>query len=209
MANEAFFAVTGFIATQPISGKTRGGTPTLWMRVGWTPRVIDRKTGEWTDQLTSFVSVTCYRKVAENGAVCLRRGDPIMLKGTLQVREYADQAGAKRTAVEVVADNLSHDMSRGISNYSKAAKHAEQTAAEYQQSMAAEREPLPGDLTENSSGRRWEPRLALAGEADDEPDIAADADDADDADEADEADEAAEADQVARQAAEEPVGALA
>ncbi len=146
MVNEADFSVTGFIATQPMKGHTKGGTPTLWMRVGWTPRVLDRRTGEWTDQLTSFVSVTCYRKIAEHGAQCLRRGDPIMLKGTLQVREFTDQAGVKRIVVEVVADNLSHDLSRGISNYTKAPKHLEQTAEEYSLSMGAERDPLPGDV---------------------------------------------------------------
>jgi single-strand DNA-binding protein len=194
MANDAHFSVTGFIATQPKSSTLKGGTTMLRMRVGWTPRVMDRNTGEWTDQQTSFVSVTCYRKVAEHGAMCLRRGDPVMLIGSLQVREYTDQAGVRRNSVDVVADNISHDMSRGISNYSKASPNAGPTAKEYELSMAAERDPLPGDIA--------------ALRPPDELDPADLADPADELDDADEADEADLADQADRQPEDEGVGAL-
>jgi single-strand DNA-binding protein len=146
MANEANFAVSGYVATQPRSYTTKDGTPTLSMRVAWTPRVVSKVTGEWTDQPTSFVSVTCYRKVAENAAKSLRKGDPIVLRGTLKVREYADQAGAKRTAVDVVADSLGHDLSKGSTHYTKAPRHSEKTAEEYDSSTAVERNPLPGDV---------------------------------------------------------------
>jgi single-strand DNA-binding protein len=143
MANEATFSVTGYVATPPKSGYTRDGTRTLYMRVGWTPRRIDKRTGEWTDQPTSFVSVTCYRKVAENAAACLRRGDPIVLKGTLRVREYGDD---KRVTVDVFADSIGHDLSRGVTIFKKSTEQLEQTALERERAMAAVgREPLPGD----------------------------------------------------------------
>lgn len=144
MINEAYFSVTGYVATDPKVGYTRDGTRTLSMRVGWTPRRLDRATGDWMDQPSSFISVQCFRKVAENGAFSLRRGDPIVLKGTLRVREYSDQAGAKRISVDVVADTIGHDMSRGISNYARVSASQHQTAAERE---AAERDPLPGDRT--------------------------------------------------------------
>ncbi len=146
MANDAYFAVNGYVATQPRVGRTRGGAPSLSMRVAWTPRAINKATGEWADQQTSFVSVICYRKIAENAARCLRRGDPITLRGTVQVREHSDQAGMKRYSVDVVADSLGHDMARGLSHYSKTPQRAEQTAEEYEWSTAAERMPLPGDV---------------------------------------------------------------
>ncbi len=146
MANDAYFAVAGYVATQPRAGKTKSGVPFLFMRVAWTPRAFNKATGGWTDQQTSFVSVMCYRKVAENAAKCVRRGDAITLRGTVQVRDYVDQAGAKRFSVDVVADSLGHDMSRGISHYRKVTQRAEQTAEEYEWSTTAERTPLPGDV---------------------------------------------------------------
>jgi single-strand DNA-binding protein len=143
MANEATFSVTGYVATPPKGGYTRNGTRTLYMRVGWTPRRFDRRTGEWTDQPTSFVGVTCYRKVAENGAACLRRGDPVVVKGTLTVREYGAD---KRVTVDVFAESIGHDLSRGVTIFKKSTEQLEQTAVERERAMAAEgRAPLPDD----------------------------------------------------------------
>src|SRR5215469_16369061 len=146
MANEAHISLIGFVATQPKKGLTKSGSLSLSMRVGWTPRTLDRATGEWSDQPSSFVTVQCYRKVAEHASVCLRRGDPVVVRGTLRIREYLDQNGQRRIAVEVQADSIGHDMSRGISTYSKLPVRADMTAEEYDQSLAAaERNPLPGD----------------------------------------------------------------
>lgn len=148
MANEAHFSVVGFVATQPKSGYTKTGTRTLSLRVGWTPRLFDRAANQWTDQPSSFITVQCYRKIAEHGAICLRKGDPIVLRGTLRVREFEDQSGARRSSVEVQADSIGHDLSRGISGFTKFAPQVGQTAAEREQAMtaAAERSPLPGDI---------------------------------------------------------------
>jgi single-strand DNA-binding protein len=148
MANEAHFSVVGFVATQPKSGYTKSGTRTLSMRVGWTPRLFDRSANQWTDQPSSFITVQCYRKIAEHGAICIRKGDPIVLKGTLRVREFEDQNGARRSSVEVLADSIGHDLSRGISGFSKFTPQVEQTAAEREHALtsAAERSPLPGDV---------------------------------------------------------------
>jgi single-strand DNA-binding protein len=155
MANEANFTVTGYVATQPKTGYTRDGTRTLYMRVGWTPRRMDKRTGEWADQPTSFISVTCYRKVAENAAACLRRGDPIVLKGTLRVREYGDD---KRVTVDVAAESIGHDLSRGVTIFKKNTEQLEQTALEHERAMAAEgRELLPGDRPADERAGQPEP----------------------------------------------------
>jgi single-strand DNA-binding protein len=144
MVNEATVSVSGYIATQPKGGWTKDGTRTVSMRLGWTPRRMDKTTGDWVDQPSSFVSVICYRKVAENAALCLRRGDPVVVKGSLRVREYGEEP--KRTAVEVIADTIGHDLSRGITIFKKATEQLEKTAAERELEMeAAAREPLPGD----------------------------------------------------------------
>jgi len=175
MVNEATVSVSGYIATQPKGGWTKDGTRTVSMRLGWTPRRIDKTTGEWVDQPSSFVSVICYRKVAENAALCLRRGDPVVVKGSLRVREYGEEP--KRTAVEVIADTIGHDLSRGITFFKKATEQLEKTAAERELVEAAAREPLLGDR-EGAQAASHQPegddeapsRLELAGseEFDDE-----------------------------------------
>jgi single-strand DNA-binding protein len=147
MANEANVSLIGFVATQPKKGRTKTGITTMTMRVGWTPRTVDKATGEWSDLPSSFATVWCYRKVAEHASVCIRRGEPIVLRGTLRVREYTDQNGQRRSSVEITADSIGHDVSRGISTYSKLPTRTELTAEEFEQSHAAgERNPLPGDV---------------------------------------------------------------
>jgi single-strand DNA-binding protein len=143
--NEAHFDVTGYVATQPKKGETKWGTKTLTFRIGWTPREVSRQTGEWADLPSSFVSVTCYRKIAENAARSLRKGDPVVLKGTLRVREYDDQAGTRRNSVDVTADFLGHDLAKGTSNFTKQSRSAQQTAEEYELSQAGG-DRLPGDV---------------------------------------------------------------
>ncbi len=146
MVNEASFSVTGYVATAPTCGWTRSGTRSLFMRLAWTPRRIDKATGEWADQPTNFVSVICYSRVAENAAACLRRGDPVVVKGSLRVREQGDGNGPRRTVVEVIADAIGHDLSRGVTIFKKSTEQLEKTAVEREQQAAAgTREPLPGD----------------------------------------------------------------
>jgi single-strand DNA-binding protein len=154
MINEAHVSLIGFIATQPTKGRTKSGLVTLTMRVGWTPRSLDKTTGEWSDLASSFATVQCYRKVAEHAAICLRKGEPVVVRGALRVREYTDKAGQRRSTVEIQADSIGHDMSRGISNYSKLPARAELTADEYEEAQAAtaDRDPLLGDRDQAALG---------------------------------------------------------
>ena len=153
MANEAFVSLSGFVATQPRKGQTKNGTLSLSMRVGWMPRTQDRNTGEWSDQQSSFLTVQCYSKLAEYASFSLRRGDPIVVRGAMKIREYNDQTGQRRIAVELQANSIGHDMSRGISSLSKLPMRKDMTADEYERSLAeaSSRTPLPGDADQGES----------------------------------------------------------
>ena len=136
MFNEAQVSLTGYVATQP---RWRGrGSPSqnLMMRVAWTTRRIDKSTGEWSDGHTSYVSVYCWRKVAENVATCVRKGDPVMVKGRLTVRDYTDKNGALRTNVEIDASALGHDLSRGVAQFQRTRPATGMTADEYAEAGA-------------------------------------------------------------------------
>lgn len=117
MPNEAHFCVAGYVATKPYFSETKNGLSTLSMRVGWTPRRIDRVTGEWTDGPTCFVSVKCFGRMAQNGKASLDKGDPVVVTGTLRMHDYQSKEGTPRTSVDITATALGHDLSRGITNY--------------------------------------------------------------------------------------------
>jgi single-strand DNA-binding protein len=129
--NEAQINLTGYVATQPQTKIVKSGATNVTMRVGWTPRRQDRVTGEWTDGATSYVTVICWRRLATNAALSLRKGDPVIVKGRLSIRNYEDKEGAPRTAVEVEASSLGHDLSHGVSAFSKMRPQTGMTAAQY------------------------------------------------------------------------------
>jgi single-strand DNA-binding protein len=119
MVNEAQLSLTGYVASDPRSRETRNGTPQVSMRVAWTPRWIDRTSGEWADGNTSFLTVLCWRRLAANVATCIRRGDPVVIKGRLSIRPYEDKDGNARVAVEVDASSIGHDLSRGVAHFQR------------------------------------------------------------------------------------------
>ena len=102
MINEAQVFLAGYVATEPTYRTTASGKPEAHMRVGYTPRRMDRDTGEWADGPTSFVNVKCWRKLADNVAICLRKGEPVVVMGRIQVRPY-EKDGAQRLSVDVDA----------------------------------------------------------------------------------------------------------
>jgi single-strand DNA-binding protein len=136
--NEAQISITGYIATQPQSREVRPGVKKLTMRVAWTPRHWDRASGDWADGHTSFVSVICWRKLAENTATCLRKGDPVVIKGKFSSRDFEDKNGERRTAYEVEAESVGHDLARGVAQFQRTRPQTGLTAAEFEKAKEAE-----------------------------------------------------------------------
>jgi single-strand DNA-binding protein len=131
--NEAHISLSGYVATQPALRWTRTGVPALNMRVAWTPRRMDRVTGEWIDASTNFLTVFAYRKLAENAATCLRKGDPVVIRGRVTTRDFEDKNGHPRTALEVDAISFGHDLTKGVSTFQRVRPQTGLTANEYQE----------------------------------------------------------------------------
>ena len=118
MINDAQVFLSGYVAREPRFRITANGISNVSMRVAYTPRRVDRETGEWTDGTTSFVSVVCWRTLADNVAKCLHKGEPVVVKGRLQVRPY-DKDGVSRLAVEVEATSVGHDLAHGVASFQR------------------------------------------------------------------------------------------
>lgn len=129
--NEAQVCLTGYVATQPVTRTVKSGASNVSMRVAWTPRRQDRVTGEWVDGNTSYITVICWRKLGTNAAVCVRKGDPVIVKGRLSIRPYEDKQGAQRLSVEVEASAVGHDLSRGVAQFQRVRPQTGLTASEF------------------------------------------------------------------------------
>lgn len=54
------------------------------------------------ERLTDFFNVTAWRGLADTVARYTKKGSKVAVSGSIQIRNYEDNAGNKRTAVDVI-----------------------------------------------------------------------------------------------------------
>ena len=64
-----------------------------------------RRTAEG-EQQTDFFNVTAWRGLAETVARYCKKGNKVAVSGAIQIRQYEDRDGQKRTSVDVIADEV-------------------------------------------------------------------------------------------------------
>ena len=151
MSNDANIDLAGFVASEPSFRRLATGTSHAKLRVAYTERRLNRETGEWGDGPTSFVTVLCWRSLADNVAMCLRKGEPVLVRGRLRVRGYEGKDGSRGTETEIDASSIGHDLSRGVAHFSRTRRAAGETAAQSAEDPAGaqsrdgqEQDPLAG-----------------------------------------------------------------
>ncbi|HEY8043953.1 MAG TPA: single-stranded DNA-binding protein [Streptosporangiaceae bacterium] len=160
MINDAQVFLSGYVARDPRFRITASGISSVSMRVAYTPRRVDRETGEWTDGTTSFVTVVCWRTLADNVAKCLHKGEPVLVKGRLQVRPY-EKDGVSRLAVEIEATSVGHDLARGVASFQRPRRPV--AAGQAADGHGAEPRPAGGPVAEVGPDHDGEPLPAPEG----------------------------------------------
>ena len=59
------------------------------------------------ERQTDFINVVAWRQTAEFVTRYFHKGDMIAVQGHIETRNYEDKNGNKRTAVEIIAENVS------------------------------------------------------------------------------------------------------
>ena len=80
------------------------GVPVARFGVAVSHRKRDGE-GSWTEE-TSFVEACCFRELAENVVLTLHKGARVIAVGRLSTSSWTDQAGAKRSRLELVAEEV-------------------------------------------------------------------------------------------------------
>ena len=65
-----------------------------------------RRTSADAEQQTDFFNVTAWRGLAETIARYCKKGNKVAVSGQIQIRQYEDREGAKKTSVDVVAEEV-------------------------------------------------------------------------------------------------------
>ncbi|MGH3688414.1 MAG: single-stranded DNA-binding protein [Pseudonocardiaceae bacterium] len=85
----------------------------LNFRVACNERRFDKGSESWTDGESLYLSVSCWRRLAENAA-SLVKGDPVIVRGKLRTREWTTEQGERRSVVELEANAIGPDLARCI-----------------------------------------------------------------------------------------------
>ena len=131
-------AIMGRLVADPELRTTQQGTNVCTFRIAcernYTPKGQQRQ--------ADFVDIVAWGKTAEFICKFFQRGSMIAIDGRIQTRHYQGNDGSNRTAVEVVANNISF---AGVKAADKpaAASYEQQTLNHVQQAKAAQIVPQP------------------------------------------------------------------
>jgi single-strand DNA-binding protein len=155
--NETLVTVAGNVAGEPRMRVTAGGVRVASFRLASTERRYNKELGAWRDGDTVYYTVTCWRTMAENAFESVQKGHPVVVHGRLHVGSY-EKEGQERTVVEIEARSLGHDLSWGVSRFTKArpgASSDRQLAGELASELDDEQpfDPETGELIEADPGR--------------------------------------------------------
>lgn len=140
------------------------GVPIASFRLAHTPRV--RRNGEWVDAPTTWITVTCFRGLAENVTASLQKGHPVVVMGRLRTNVWSKE-GVTYERLVLEATTVGHDLTRGIASFHRARQETpiedrEDTVGEILHSVESQQEDAEhdpddesfGELSDNAGGER-------------------------------------------------------
>ncbi len=127
--NDTYLTIVGNVVNDPKVRTTSAGVQVASFRVASTSRRFDREAGEWKDNERLFVTVTCWRGMADNVTKSLRRGQPVVATGRYYCREYVKDE-VLRASYEMEAIAVGHDLSRGVASFNKVMRNHAVTTVE-------------------------------------------------------------------------------
>jgi single-strand DNA-binding protein len=121
--NETYVTLSGNVVGDPVVRTTRANVPFVTFRVASNVRRVDFKTGEYIDAGTNFVNVTAFRGLGVNVSNSLKKGEPVIVYGRMRINQWVN-GDRNGTTVEIDAYNVGHDLTWGVTTFSKVSKPA-------------------------------------------------------------------------------------
>jgi single-strand DNA-binding protein len=115
---DTFVTLHGWLGND-VQVRQAGDAQVASFRLACTPRRYQRRSDSWVDGATQWYSVDAWRALGENCRDSLRRGDPVVVHGRLDVQVWINNAGVEVTTLVVEATSVGHDLSRGVSRFTK------------------------------------------------------------------------------------------
>ncbi len=100
-----FIVFEGNLVADPELRFTPGGKAVANFRIACSE--YKKQGDEWVEGDSTFLTVSCWEKLAENVAESVAKGSKVTVTGKLVQRSYETNNGEKRTVYEVRADTVS------------------------------------------------------------------------------------------------------
>ena len=124
-------AIMGRLVTDPELRTTTQGNSVCSFRIACDRSYVQ----QGQERQADFIDIVAWRQQAEFVSRYFQKGSMIAIEGSLQTRQYQDKNGNKRTAVEVVANNISFAGAKRQDAQS-APSYEQQTISHVQQAKA-------------------------------------------------------------------------
>jgi single-strand DNA-binding protein len=108
---ETPLTIVGRLVTDVSQRTFATGSVKSTFRMVSSERRFRKETQEWGDGDKLYLTVVCWRQLAENVAASLFRGDHVVVNGRLYVREF-EVDGESKSIVELEARAVGPDLSR-------------------------------------------------------------------------------------------------
>ena len=117
-------AIMGRLVADPELRTTTQGNSVCSFRIACDRSYVQ----QGQERQADFIDVVAWRQQADFVSKYFQKGSMIAIEGSLQTRQYQDKNGNNRTAVEVVANNIS---------FAGAKRQGSQNAPSYEQQTAS------------------------------------------------------------------------
>lgn len=124
-------AIMGRLVADPELRTTTQGNSVCSFRIACDRSYVQ----QGQERQADFIDIVAWRQQAEFVSKYFQKGSMIAIDGSLQTRQYQDKNGNNRTAVEVVANNISFAGAKRQDSQN-APSYEQQTASYVQQSKA-------------------------------------------------------------------------
>ena len=126
-------AIMGRLVADPELRTTQSGTNVCSFRIA-----CDRNFARQGEQRQAdFIDIVAWRQQAEFVSKYFQKGSLIAIEGSLQTRQYQDKNGNNRTAVEVVANNISFAGPKNSNGSNQGGSSYQNAAPSYQNAAPA------------------------------------------------------------------------
>ena len=116
MAGETTLTIIGNLTADPELRSISTGASVCNFTIASTPRVFDRRSGQWEDGQPLFMRCSAWRELADHCAQYLSKGMRVIAQGVLRQRSYQANDGTNRTVVELQVEDIGPSL-----RYAKAA----------------------------------------------------------------------------------------